>query len=51
MSNPMTPGIAAARLPAETLAQNFADLHTPPLTGTKHALRRTAAISVTMRPA
>ncbi|MDA0721099.1 MAG: NAD(P)-dependent oxidoreductase [Proteobacteria bacterium] len=29
MSNPMTPGIAAARLPAETLAQNFADLHTP----------------------
>ncbi|WP_026352447.1 NAD(P)-dependent oxidoreductase [Yoonia vestfoldensis] len=29
MSNPMTPGIAAARLPAETLAQNFADLHDP----------------------
>ena len=29
MSNPMTPGIAAARLPAETLAQNFADLDTP----------------------
>jgi dihydropyrimidine dehydrogenase (NAD+) subunit PreT len=29
MSNPMTPGIAAARLPAETLAQNFADLHAP----------------------
>lgn len=29
MSSPMTPGIAAARLPVETLTQNFADLHAP----------------------
>jgi len=29
MSSPMTPGIAAARLPAETLAENFDDLHAP----------------------
>jgi dihydropyrimidine dehydrogenase (NAD+) subunit PreT len=29
MSSPMTPGIAAARLPAETLSQNFSDLHAP----------------------
>ncbi|MFN3643473.1 MAG: NAD(P)-dependent oxidoreductase [Gemmobacter sp.] len=33
MSNsPLTPGIVAGRLPAETLAQNFAD-HAPPLDG------------------
>jgi len=29
MSSPMTPGIAAARLPAETLTENFDDLHAP----------------------
>ncbi|WP_342069230.1 NAD(P)-dependent oxidoreductase [Yoonia algicola] len=29
MSSPMTPGIAAARLPAAELAQNFDDLHAP----------------------
>lgn len=29
MSSPMTPGIAAARLPAEQLAENFDDLHAP----------------------
>ncbi len=29
MSSPMTPGIAPARLPAETLADNFTDLHAP----------------------
>ena len=29
MSTPMTPGIAKARLPAETLAENFDDLHAP----------------------
>ncbi len=29
MSHTMTPGITAARLPAETLTQNFADLHAP----------------------
>ena len=29
MSNPMTPGIAAGRLPADELARNFADLHAP----------------------
>ena len=29
MTNPMTPGIAAGRLSAEALAQNFADLHAP----------------------
>ncbi len=31
-NSPRTPGIAAARLEAETLAQNFSDLH-PPLDG------------------
>ncbi|MDJ1007358.1 MAG: NAD(P)-dependent oxidoreductase [Paracoccaceae bacterium] len=31
-NSPMTPGIAAARLPEETLEANFADLH-PPLDG------------------
>ncbi|PXW67545.1 NADPH-dependent glutamate synthase beta subunit-like oxidoreductase [Loktanella sp. PT4BL] len=29
MSSPMTPGIAAARLPAEILGENFGDLHAP----------------------
>lgn len=29
MSNPMTPGIAAGRLPQETLTENFGDLHAP----------------------
>ncbi|MEJ6402985.1 NAD(P)-dependent oxidoreductase [Yoonia sp. 2307UL14-13] len=29
MSSPMTPGIAAGRLPADTLAENFDDLHAP----------------------
>ncbi|WP_296426863.1 NAD(P)-dependent oxidoreductase [Yoonia sp.] len=29
MSSPMTPGIAPARLPAEDIATNFADLHAP----------------------
>jgi len=29
MSSPMTPGLAAARLPAEQLAENFDDLHAP----------------------
>ena len=29
MSSPMTPGIAAARLPSETVETNFADLHEP----------------------
>ena len=29
MSSPMTPGIAAARLPADTIDANFADLHAP----------------------
>ncbi len=29
MTTPMTPGIAKGRLPAETLAENFADLHAP----------------------
>ncbi len=28
-NSPMTPGIAAGRLPQETLADNFADLHAP----------------------
>ncbi|MDU8926751.1 NAD(P)-dependent oxidoreductase [Alisedimentitalea sp. MJ-SS2] len=28
-NSPRTPGLAAGRLPAETLAQNFADLHEP----------------------
>ena len=28
-NSPMTPGIAAARLPGDTLKANFADLHTP----------------------
>lgn len=30
-NTPFTPGLAAGRLPAETIAENFADLH-PPLT-------------------
>lgn len=29
MSSPMTPGIVAGRLPQETLAENFRDLHAP----------------------
>ncbi len=29
MSSPMTPGITAGRLPADTLAENFEDLHAP----------------------
>lgn len=29
MSTPMTPGIVGGRLPAETLAENFDDLHAP----------------------
>ncbi|MCB1333421.1 MAG: NAD(P)-dependent oxidoreductase [Roseivivax sp.] len=29
MTTPLTPGIASGRLPAETLADNFADLHAP----------------------
>lgn len=29
MSSPMTPGIAAARLPADILGENFGDLHAP----------------------
>jgi dihydropyrimidine dehydrogenase (NAD+) subunit PreT len=29
MPNPMTPGIVPGRLPAETIAANFADLHAP----------------------
>ena len=29
MSSPMTPGIAPARLPKESLAENFGDLHAP----------------------
>ena len=29
MSTPMTPGIAAGRLPADAIAENFGDLHAP----------------------
>lgn len=29
MSSPMTPGVASARLPQETLTENFGDLHAP----------------------
>jgi dihydropyrimidine dehydrogenase (NAD+) subunit PreT len=32
MSSPMTPGIASGRLPQETLAENFYDLHAPYVT-------------------
>ena len=36
-NSPMTPGIAAARLPEEALEANFADLH-PPLDGHEAAV-------------